>query len=334
MLRKTLKTISKLCGSLAMVFCYAAPLSAECTLETFHDEHPYEHPYEHPCFAPPLYPCQGGACLSGKCHKRGIWLPEGPPLFRPFIADPRQVCFSASWRFNDQALTKNVIPVSYGDIFPIYRWFDVKIGPVCGMMEIGIEGALWAVFDPCAYSAPLINADYYVAFPLTYSFGAWSFRLRGYHISSHLGDEWILNHPGIDRRNPSAEYIDLFASYMMTQEIRLYGGLGYILEADESFPRKKIYAEAGTEIRMLSLGFNSFCNNLSGRPFYAMHWRYSGDFKHHVDMTYALGYEFAKTRCLCRRMRLYLEYHYGYSLEGQFCKHPTDYLSLRLTYGF
>lgn len=288
---------------------------------------------QHPCFAPPVYPSNGGACLGG-CRKRGLWFPEGPPIFRPFIADPREVTFSVGWRFNDQALTKNVIPVSYGDIFPIYRWFDVKIGPFCGTMEFDIEGSLWAVFDPCTESAPLINADYYVGFPLSYAFGPWAFRLRGYHISSHIGDEWLINHPGFDRRNPSAEYLDFFASYMFTRAIRLYAGIGYILEEDASFPCKRLYGDAGLEVRLYELGFLSWCNNLAGRPFYAMHWRYRGEYKKHVDLTYALGYEWAKTRCLGRRVRFYLEYHDGYSTEGQFCHIPTNYLAVRLTYGF
>lgn len=289
----------------------------------------------HPNFAPPIYPPrEGDYWLERCCKKRGVWFPEGPPLFRPFITDPRAVNFSVGWRFNDQALTKNVIPVSYGDILPIYRWFDVKIGPFCGQLEFYIEGALWAVFDPITYSAPLMNADYYVGFPISYSFGPWSFRLRGYHISSHIGDEFLLNHPGFDRRNPSAEYLDFFASYLLSKSIRLYGGIGYIVQQDKSFPCKRVYADAGVEVRLQSLGFNSPCNNLVGRPFYAMHWRYKGDYKNHVDMTYAIGYELAKTKCMGRCVRVFLEYHDGYSIEGQFSKHPTDYLALCLTYGF
>ena len=84
----------------------------------------------------------------------GIWLPEEPPLFRPFIADPRQVTYSVGWRFNDNAATKNVIDVSFGDTFAIYRWCDV--GPWHGELQIDLEGALWAIFDPCYESAPLL----------------------------------------------------------------------------------------------------------------------------------------------------------------------------------
>ena len=54
----------------------------------------------------------------------------------------------------------------------------------------------------------------------------------------------------------------------------------------------------------------------------------------HVDATYILGYEFGKLSGLYRRLRFYMEYHDGYSAEGQFCRHATEYFSVRLSYGF
>ena len=102
------------------------------------------------------------------CCSGGIWMPDDPPLFRPFMADPRQVCYSVGWRFDDDALVQNVIPVSFGDSFAVYRWCNV--GPWNGQLQIDLEGALWAVFDPCYESAPLMNADYYVGVPITYAF--------------------------------------------------------------------------------------------------------------------------------------------------------------------
>lgn len=84
----------------------------------------------------------------------------------------------------------------------------LRMWPYGGDMEFGVEGAVWAVFAPLDESSPLIDADYYVGFPLVYAFDNWQFRLRGYHVSTHLGDEFLLNHPGFDRRNPSAEYLD------------------------------------------------------------------------------------------------------------------------------
>lgn len=263
---------------------------------------------------------------------RGVWMPEDPPLFRPFMADPRQVCYSVGWRFDDDALVQNVIPISYGDTFAVYRWCDVW--PWHGMLQIDLEGALWAVFDPCYESAPLMNADYYVGVPITYAIDGWQFRLRGYHISSHIGDEFLLNHPNFDRRNPSAEYLDFFISHDLTDEIRVFAGIGCILQQDKSFHFSPFYAALGGEVRLRKLGFYDKHDLLYGCPILGVYIRQSNDFKKHIDATYVLGYEFGKLCGLYRRLRVFLEYHDGYSCDGQFYRYATSYFSVRTTYGF
>jgi Protein of unknown function (DUF1207) len=269
-----------------------------------------------------------------RCGYEGVWLPEDPPLFRPFIADPRQVCYSIGWRFNDQALVQNVIDVSYGDTLPVYQWWDVW--PWNGRMQVDIEGALWAVFSPLQESAPLINADYYVAIPITYAIQDWQFRLRVFHISSHIGDEFLINHlgRGFNRLNPSAEYLDFFVSNDFTEDIRLYGGLGYVMHYDETFPIGRFYAEWGLELRLRALQFVDNCKRIYGVPILGMDFQWRRDYKRHLNSTYVLGYEFGKLSGLQRRLRFFIEYHDGYSVEGQFCRYASNYLSIRASYGF
>lgn len=250
------------------------------------------------------------------------------------MADPHQLTYSVGWRFNDEAITKNNIDVSYYSTFPVYRWFNVNIWRFCGDLQIDIEGCLWAIFDPMTFSAPLIDADYYVGFPLTYACDTWSFRLRGYHISTHIGDEYLLNHPDFVRKNPSAEYLDFFVSNNITDDIRLYGGVGYVLAQDSSFVCHRIYAAAGFEVRLYEIAFWDWRDRIVGKPYLGAHFRYSGDFNHHFDSTYVLGYEFEKLSGLQRRLRIFLLYHDGYSAEGQFSRLATNYFSIRATYGF
>jgi len=268
----------------------------------------------------------------GNSGIKGIWLPDDAPLFRPFLADPRQITSSVGWRFNDNLFDKSVIDVSYYDNTPFYRWENVWIQG--SQLEVGLEGALWAIFSPLKFSSPLLNADYYIGFPVTYAFDDWSFRFRAYHISCHIGDEFLLDHPGFDRRNPSAEFVDFFVSHHIVEDIRLYGGLGWIVAQDDSFPCARVYAEGGVEVRLHGLMFTDRGDRLYGLPFYAVNFRHNTDFDHHFDSTYVVGYEVGKTCGLWKCLRVYLEYHDGYSFEGQFGRMATNYLSLRLSYGF
>lgn len=260
------------------------------------------------------------------------WLVEKPPLFRPFLADPRQITMSAGWRFNDNTLVKNVIPVSYAGSIYFCRFYNVW--PWCGQLQIELEGALWAVFDPLHDSSPLIDADYYVGVPITYAINRWQFRLRGYHISTHIGDEFLLNHPFFRRKNPSAEYLDFYISHDVTDEIRIYSGVGTIVHQDESFRMSRFFAGLGGEVRLYGLGFYDECQKIYGAPVFGMFMRYLGTHRRHVDMTYALGYELGKLEGLERRLRVLLEYHDGYSPDGQFSRYPTNYFQVLASYGF
>jgi hypothetical protein len=239
--------------------------------------------------------------------------------------------YSVGWRFNDSCLVQNVIDVSFGDRFPIFRWCDIWY--FNGDLQLELEGGVWAIFDPLHYSAPLIDADYYVGIPLTYAFGNWALRLRGYHISTHIGDEFLLNHPYFDRRNPSIEALDFFVSWQNTH-VRFYGGLGTICRQDQTFCVGKFYMVAGLELRFPQLGYLDYCNRLYGEPFIGMHFHYQSHFENHINNTYVLGWEWGKVSGNRHKLRFFLEYHDGYSVDGQFSKCPTHYISIRGSYGY
>lgn len=287
-----------------------------------------------------------------ECGLRGIWLPEAPVLFEPLAASPREICYSLSWRMYDRALRfdahpevkkdnfsgNNIVAFSFGDQWPVYRFFNVW--PWGGELQIDLQGAVWAVFATAHECCPMINADYYVGIPITYAAGCWSFRLRGYHISCHIGDEFLQLKPDFDRRNPSSEFLDFFASYMYRGQIRLYGGAGVAVTQDSTFKSSRFFAEAGTEVRPSALLRYSYKNKLYGVPLFAMHFVYrSGHTKgtrhsNHIDQTYILGYEWGKCSGLQHKTRVFIEFHDGYSLEGQFCKRPTKYFSLKMSYSY
>lgn len=303
-----------------------------CTCKEYNRRHTYE---ENPNLGPPppyLQTTSRDSKRAEECGRKGIWLPEDPMLFRPLIADPREITYSAGWRFDDQVLARNVIDVSFGDSVPFYRWFNMW--PWNGQMQIDLEGAIWVVFEPLEDSSPLTNADYYGGLVLSYGVGEWSFRLRAYHISSHIGDEFMIENPHFLRRNASNEYIDFYVSLDWTDEIRLYSGVGYIIAEDDEWRIGRFFGAIGTEVRLHRLGFVDWCTQLYGEPYLGMHFRHNKSFKHHVDATYVLGYEWGRLCGLCRKLRVYMEYHDGYSLEGQFQKEPTNYFSIRASYGF
>ncbi len=266
---------------------------------------------------------------------RGIWFPQMTELFLPLIADPRAATYSIGYRSGDRVIGVKTIGVSLGDDFPIYRWLDVFWS---GDIQIGIEAGIWSVFnmDPHPNIAngwgELVNTDFYVGIPLTFATGPWSFRLRGYHISCHLGDEYMVDHPGVVRVNPSIEAVDFFASFQATEAIRLFVGPGWVVHSDPTFKWKPIYIEYGTEARFLGSKFMK--QRLYGTCFIALFWRNEQQLDYNFDGTYRAGYEFSKLQGIGRKFRFYVGYHHGYSLEGQFQKMRTHYFEYNINYGF
>ena len=271
----------------------------------------------------------------GKNKISGVWFPQSTVVFQPLIADPMEPMYSLNYRWGDKVLGTSTIAFSMGDTFPIYRWRDVF--PARGDLEIDIAACVWAVFNmdpppnPNHESSEMVTTDYMLAIPLAYSFDRWSFRLRLYHISSHLGDEFMFYSPTVWRLNPSMEAVDFYMSYQLTDGIRLYGGPGWVMHSDDTFPLDPFYIEYGTEIR--GFGRKMFYHQLYGTAFLAANVQQWQTNNWRPSFNGLLGYEWSKLQGVGRKIRVYLQYYNGQS-EGQFFKQFTSYGAVGFSYGF
>lgn len=269
----------------------------------------------------------------------GIWFPQTTVLFLPLIASPREPGYSVNYRFGDRVIGKHTIGIALGDDFPIYRWRDLWGHP--GDLQIGISGGVWTVFNfssvPCSRKCDiceLVNTDYLIGIPLTYTIDKWSFRARIYHISGHLGDEFIVGRPEYTekRRNPSFEAFDLISSYQFSSGIRMYAGPGLVINSDPGFKLKPLYLMWGTEVRIG--GHKLYYHRLYGTPFFAAHMENWQQHRWHLGVSLKIGYEISKLQGVGRKMRVHLSYHQGYSYEGQFFNLPAHYTEFGFSWGF
>ncbi len=93
---------------------------------------------------------------------------------------------------------------------------------------MNLFGAVFSQFNLDTPSSDLINSDFIAGVPLVGRWGRWSARVRLYHQSSHLGDEFLLNNPGVVREDLSFEAVDALLS-IEERWWRLYGGGGGLL---------------------------------------------------------------------------------------------------------
>lgn len=233
-------------------------------------------------------------------------------LFMPLIADPRQPQFSIKYHRYDTRDSFDAASVSFGDYFG----FASGLLGEYGVSQIGLQGAVFAVFNLDAPSLDLVNADYWIGIPVSYRRGPLSYLTRVYHQSSHLGDEFLIGNPNVARINLSYEDLESLVSYEW-QKWRFYGGGGVILNSEPNLD--PLHAQAGLEYR---------------RPSPFTRWQMVGA----VDMqatqeqnwqgngSYQFG--FAYDGGANREIRFMLEHYRGFSPNGQFYNDRLRYTGL------
>jgi hypothetical protein len=254
-------------------------------------------------------------------------LPEGH-LFKPLLADPRWVHFSAAYRNyvgNNIDGNHNGF-VSFGETIPFYR---ANIGQSIVQWEAGLQAGIFSDFNLGAPSTDLINTDFVGAIYASMRAGHASAFARIYHQSSHLGDEFLLRKlTNVERINLSYEAIDLRLSYEFPYGVRVYGGGGGIFRKEPS-SIKPWSAQYGVEFRSpWQMEFASM------RPIIAI------DFKNHqendwnTDISARVGVQFDNLQAFSRRLQFLIEYFNGHSPTGQFFREKVEYLGIGAHYHF
>lgn len=264
--------------------------------------------------------------MAIESFEEGGFLPELNPFFPTMLAQPHILGYSVGYRSYDKVF-RSSLPISIGDQFSIYQF---KLDSSCARLYFGIEACVWAVFEAKTKSLSLINADYFVALPLTYIDGRFSARLRVFHQSSHLGDEFLLEHPQLRRVNPSMEGLDLAFAYEPIDKFVVFIGSTTVFRSDDSFKVKP---------HNIYYGFNYFLNfakiqlcNAEAIPYIATYFINQENNHWNFDSNVAIGYQWDKY--YGRKLRIYVQGHDGYSAEGQFARKKSKYVSINLLYGY
>lgn len=196
-----------------------------------------------------------GAGVHVESEAGWTWLPQGQ-LFCSLAADPKSARFFAGYLRGDFSSPADPTPtdtnigsVGFGDSFGILRFPGLRPG---NGLQVDIEGAVFSQFNLDRSSYDLVNADYLVGIPITMRVDGFTGRLRLYHQSSHLGEEFLLGSTFEDRVNLSFESAEL----ILSQEVgrfRLYGGGEAFFRREPAELVERI-VHGGAEIRPLVFG--------------------------------------------------------------------------------
>lgn len=240
------------------------------------------------------------------------------PLFRTLLADPREPRFSMNYqRHHTEDTSFDAADVSFGETFGFAEGEFRG-----GRYQVGLQGAVFALFNLDSDSFDLINADYLIGFPVTWRQDALSARVRLYHQSSHLGDEFLLGNPGVDRINLSYEVIDGLVSREW-QRFRVYGGGGAIVHSDPDLD--PWLAQFGMEYLLPDI-FGDLDLTV------AADLKSTDEQDWHINQSYRAGFRVASHKD--REVLLLLQHYRGLSPNGQFFSDRLRYTGFGFYFGF
>ncbi len=189
-------------------------------------------------------------------------------VFRPILANPKEPRFFASYQYADlnRALNGvegadgvdgdegfNAATVGFGETFGL--WTMRREG-TCHGVQVGFLGGVFSKFNLDTPSANLLNSDFQFGVQVTAAWKWLSGRLRIYHQSSHLGDEFLIYNPDFDRVDLNFEALELLAA-ITGSWWRVYAGGGYLVHV---FPGTldRGLLQAGAEARISPWSARSF----------------------------------------------------------------------------
>jgi hypothetical protein len=232
------------------------------------------------------------------------------------VADPKQPQFFANWRSTrsrTDRTTSNIGSVAIGENFGLYTR---RQG--CDGWQVSLLTGVFAQFNLDEKNAELINTDFNVGIPITWRSGNWSARLRYYHQSSHIGDEFLGANPGFKAMTFILEEVDAILSYDY-RRLRLYGGGGYLVHREPStFDRGR--AQWGFAIRAPSMRTRvlvPFLDRLVVTPVLTADFKSIQAHDWIIDTNVLGGFEWSRTGSL-RRFRIMANYFHGYNPYGLF----------------
>jgi Protein of unknown function (DUF1207) len=271
-------------------------------------------------------------CGTGvhEAEAEGMVLFPQDQIFCPVLADPKEprsfVSFvRGTFRSLDDPSGKgtNIGSVGLGDSFGLVRWGGPSPGEGA---QLDVVGSIFAQFDVGTDSNDLINADYIVGLPLTFRRSGFSTRIRLYHQSSHLGDEYLLRAEDIERENLSFESVE----FLLSQEIgplRVYAGGERVFRREpDTVPANLLHG--GVELRTGRAGPLQMVGGVDLKTTERHDWSpaISGRVGLEVVRSGPGGHP-------ARLVALMLEMYQGPSPYGQFFQDDISYVGIGLHFG-
>ena len=241
-------------------------------------------------------------------------------IWHSYLAGPWEPRFASVW--SHERTDGWLWDIALGGRVGLFRYGTKDCAQPSGW-EVQMEGAAFPQLDP--ENQVDVNAtDYRFGAPLVYGNGPYQMKFGFYHISSHLGDEFMENNPTIERINFGRNAFAWGHSYYVNPNLRLYGEIDWAWDSMFSEP---LYFQFGFDYCPILKG-GSHC-----APFVAMNCQlreeldFGGQFVAQAGWAWRYGAD--------RRMfRVGLQYYDGGNQQFSFYQNSEQKVGLGLWYDY
>jgi len=175
--------------------------------------------------------------------------------------------------------------------------------------QFDLEGAVMARVDPQADSAPLIASDYRIGLLGTWRYDDTAVKAGYYHLSSHAGDEFLINNPGFARINYVRDSLIVgLTEYFADDDWSVYGEFAYAFNAEDG--AEPIELQYGIQYAPMVTGW-------PGTPYAAINGHTREDFGWITSVNVMAGWLW-RSKWTNRTLRVGMQYYDGPSMQWEF----------------
>jgi hypothetical protein len=226
--------------------------------------------------------------------------------------------------------------IIFGDNEDGILW-DATLGGRVGLLRYGTAGAKdpagwqWDLEGAVITRLDLLHAedveslDYRFGTEMTLGDGPWAMKVGYFHISSHVGDEYLIRNPNFTRVNYVTESWIVGGSYRPTEDIRLYGE--FVNSFRASGGAKRYQFQSGAEYTPQAK------DPFHGAPFAAVNLNFRQAVDYDVSTTLQLGWGFESPES-GRRLRFGAQYGDGPTSQFSFFQRRESYLGLGVWFDY
>lgn len=174
--------------------------------------------------------------------------------------------------------------------------------------QIDLEGGAQARVDP-QQESDLEATDYRFGLLSTWRRGRNAYKVGYYHLSSHIGDEYLLANPGFTRLNYVRDSAIVGVIHYLTDDMQVYGEVAYAAgHEDGAEPLELQYGYQYTPLRAYGL---------KGAPYFGINGHTREDFNWITSINTVAGWQWRGEESN-HLFRVGLQYYTGPALQWQF----------------